>query len=66
MQNLFLRIRGWFSGLRIRLAGMLPEGTGIATRIGAAVLGLFLLLQVGLAWYWSREPAPFWVRWEEQ
>ena len=66
MRNFLLRIRGWFSGLRVRLAGLLPEGAGIATRIGAVILGLFILFELGLAWYWSREPDSFWVRWETQ
>ncbi len=66
MHNLLLRIRGWFSGLGSRLAGLLPEATGVAARVGAVLLGLFILLQIGLAWYWSREPDPFWVRWEAQ
>lgn len=66
MQKISNSIRGWFSGLGQRLAGLLPEGAGFATRIGAVVLGIFVLLQLGLAWYWSREPDPFWVRWENQ
>jgi len=66
MPNFLLSIRGWFSGLGARLGRLLPEGAGTATRIGAAVLGLFVVLQLGLAWYWSREPDPFWVNWEDQ
>lgn len=30
-------------------------------RVGTAVLALFLLLLAALAWYWSREPAVFWI-----
>jgi len=66
MQNFLNSISRWFSGLGARLAGLLPEGTGLATRIGAIILGLFVLIQIGLAWYWSREPDPFWVRWEDR
>jgi hypothetical protein len=65
MQNFLNSVSAWFSGLGRRLAGLLPDGAGIAGRIGAVVLALFVIVQLGLAWYWSREPAPFWVRWEE-
>ena len=65
MQNLLNSVRVWFSGLGRRLAGLLPDGAGIASRIGAVVLAAFVLVQLGLAWYWSREPDSFWVRWEE-
>lgn len=66
MQNILNTIGGWFSRLGARLAGLLPDGAGPAARVGIAVLAVFVLLQLGLAWYWSREPDPFWVRWETE
>ena len=66
MRNFLNSVIGWFSGLGRRLAGLVPQGAGLATRIGAVVLGVFLLVQLCLAWYWSREPDPFWVRWDQE
>lgn len=52
------RVRGWFSAMRgDGLHG--PWGRGVAV-----LLGILIVVQVALAWYWSREPEVFWVNWE--
>jgi hypothetical protein len=48
-----------------RRAG-LSGGRGVNVRIGGVIAGLLLAVLLGVCWYWSREPAPLWVKWESQ
>jgi len=66
MQNLFDKLSAWFSGLGQRLSLSLPERGGFRSRLATILVAVFLVVQIALAWYWSREPAPFWVRWDNQ
>jgi preprotein translocase subunit SecG len=34
-------------------------------RTGGVAAGVLLALLLLLGWYWSREPAVFWVEWEQ-
>jgi hypothetical protein len=64
MQDFLERISAWFAGLGRRLSRLLPQTGGFWGRASIILLALFVVIQLGLAWYWSREPEPFWVRWE--
>jgi hypothetical protein len=64
MQDFLERISAWFAGLGPRLSRLLPRTGGFWSRASIILLALFVVIQLGLAWYWSREPEPFWVRWE--
>ncbi len=64
MQDVLERISAWFAGLGRRLSRLLPQTGGFWSRASIVLLTLFVVIQLGLAWLWSREPEPFWVRWE--
>ena len=58
-------------GLGTRLRGLWPFGrrvsdSGWTGRIGAVVAGVVLAIFLVVCWWWSREPAQMWVRWESQ
>ncbi len=51
------------SGIRSRLPAW--RNRRALVRTGGVVGGVLLLLLLLLSWYWSREPAVFWVDWEK-
>ncbi|HRP86729.1 MAG TPA: DUF2333 family protein [Gammaproteobacteria bacterium] len=51
------------SGFRNRVPGW--RNRRALARTGGAAGAVLLLLLLGLSWYWSREPAVFWVDWEK-
>lgn len=51
------------SGFRNRVPGW--RNRRALARTGGVAGAVLLLLLLGLSWYWSREPAVFWVDWEK-
>ena len=47
--------------MREKLAAWRESRAGRAGMIGAAGLAVLLVVSLAVGWYWSREPAPFWV-----
>lgn len=66
MNGLLQRVSDFFGGIR----GGGSPGTGTErgpwTRVALGLLAVFLVVQLALAWYWSREPDPLWVNWQHQ
>jgi len=66
MNDFFSRLAERCRRLFRRQPSGAAEERGPWTRVLLALLAVFLVLQLGLAWYWSREPAPLWVQWDYQ
>ena len=66
MNSFLQRVSDAFSGMFGSRAGGSDPDRGPWTRVLLGLLAVFLLLQLALAWYWSREPAPLWVNWQHQ
>lgn len=58
----FTGIRSWWTQFRLGLASKRNgKPASWRRRAGYVLLSLLLLTQLGLAWYWSREPDLYWI-----
>ena len=62
---------GRTGGIGERLRGLWPFGRSVSGsswrgRAGAVIAGVVLALWIGVSWYWSREPALLWVKWDSE
>lgn len=64
MSALTDRLGSWGTSLS-GFASRLSPGAGVGSRIGLTIAVILLVLLVGVSWYWSREPEPLWVNWEQ-
>ncbi len=66
MNSFLQRVSDAFSGMFGSRTGGGDPDRGPWTRVLLGLLAVFLVLQLALAWYWSREPEPLWVKWQHQ
>ena len=63
MDMSFSGIRQWWQNRRLNASlGKEKQPASWRRKTAYAVVGAFLLVQLGLAWYWSREPDLFWIQ----
>ena len=60
------RLAGWRDSLTSMTTRSAARAHSPWRKVALALLALFVVLQLGLAWYWSREPDAFWVSWESE
>jgi hypothetical protein len=58
-------VNGWMMSISGFLTRMAPN-RGIWSRTGIGFGAVFLILMLVLSFYWSRQPDPLWVNWEDR
>lgn len=63
MDMSFSGIKQWWQNRRLNASlGEKKQPASWQRKTAYAVIGVFLVIQLGLAWYWSREPDVFWIQ----